>query len=153
VKRITAKVTKRIRSRPGSGSPASVVSGSASAAARETAPRIPDQAATTRSRQLARRSRCCGRRSRARMIPVTPKLQASRVTITSAVTRAVTRAPSAIASPALIPEDFSPSTITGSCRPIRMKRVALRRKTRISQTAKDCRRTVGVTSSGDRQPR
>jgi hypothetical protein len=36
---------------------------------------------------------------------------------------------------------------------MRMKRVALRRKTRISQTEKDCRRTVGVISSGARQPR
>ena len=43
VTRIRAKVMNRIRSRPGSGAPASVVSGSARAAASDTAPRIPDQ--------------------------------------------------------------------------------------------------------------
>ena len=39
---MTAKVRNRITSRPGNGSPASVESGIASAAASETAPRIPD---------------------------------------------------------------------------------------------------------------
>ena len=38
---MTAKVRKRIRLLPGKGSPASVVSGIASAAASETPPRIP----------------------------------------------------------------------------------------------------------------
>ena len=40
---MTANVRKRIRSRPGNGSPAPVVNGIASAAASETPPRIPDQ--------------------------------------------------------------------------------------------------------------
>jgi len=33
-----------------------------------------------------------------------------------------------------MPESRTPSTITGSCNPIRMKRVALSRKTSISQS-------------------
>ena len=52
VTRITEKVRKRIRSRPGNGVPASVLSGSASAAASETAPRIPAQETKTAPRQL-----------------------------------------------------------------------------------------------------
>ena len=44
VPRMTANVRKMMSSRFGNGSPASVVSGMASAAASETAPRIPDQA-------------------------------------------------------------------------------------------------------------
>ena len=43
---MTPKVRKMISWRSGKLSPASVVSGSASAAASETAPRIPDQATT-----------------------------------------------------------------------------------------------------------
>jgi hypothetical protein len=43
VPRITQKVRKMIRSRSGNDRPASVLKGIASAAARETAPRIPDQ--------------------------------------------------------------------------------------------------------------
>ena len=46
-----------------------------------------------------------------------------------------------------MPASLSPSTITGSCRPIRMKRVALSRKTRISQTEKERRRVSGEISS------
>ncbi len=42
--RITANVRKRMKERCGKGSPASIVSGIASAAARETAPRIPAHA-------------------------------------------------------------------------------------------------------------
>ena len=41
-----------MRSRPGKASPASVSSGSASAAARETAPRIPAHETNTAPRQL-----------------------------------------------------------------------------------------------------
>src|SRR3954452_4043829 len=44
--RMTAKVRKMTSSRLGDASPASVVSGSASAAASETAPRIPDHPRT-----------------------------------------------------------------------------------------------------------
>ena len=77
-----------ISSRPGSGSPASVVSGSASAAASETAPRIPAQLPTTRKRQLARRARCEGRRSSVRTRKVTMKFQRKRAAITVAQTAA-----------------------------------------------------------------
>ena len=49
---MTANVRKRTRSRPGNGSPESVESGSASAAASETAPRIPAQERKTPPRQL-----------------------------------------------------------------------------------------------------
>jgi len=52
VARMTEKVRKRMRSRPGKGSPASVSSGSASAAARDTAPRIPAHDTKTAPRQL-----------------------------------------------------------------------------------------------------
>ena len=52
VARITEKVRKRIRSRPGNGAPASVSSGSARAAASETAPRIPAQERKTAPRQF-----------------------------------------------------------------------------------------------------
>ncbi len=41
VTRITQKVRKRIRSRPGNGAPLWIVRGIASAAARETAPLMP----------------------------------------------------------------------------------------------------------------
>ena len=78
----------RIRSRSGSGAPASVSSGSASAAASETAPRIPAQEATIRTRAPARRSRCWGRRSRARMTYGIVKLKAKRAPITVAQTSA-----------------------------------------------------------------
>jgi hypothetical protein len=43
VPKMTANVRKRIRFRSGNASPASVVSGIASAAASETPPRMPDQ--------------------------------------------------------------------------------------------------------------
>jgi hypothetical protein len=46
VPRMTQKVRKMIRSRSGKGAPASVVRGSARAAASETAPRIPDHEMT-----------------------------------------------------------------------------------------------------------
>ena len=49
---MTEKVRKRIRSRPGNGAPSSVASGNASAAARETAPRIPAHDTNTAPRQL-----------------------------------------------------------------------------------------------------
>ncbi len=51
---MTPKVTKRIRSRPGKAAPESVVSGIARAAASDTAPRIPAQELTIRSRQVER---------------------------------------------------------------------------------------------------
>ena len=49
---MTANVRKRIRSRPGNGEPSSVSSGSASAAASESAPRMPAQERKTAPRQL-----------------------------------------------------------------------------------------------------
>ena len=49
---MTEKVRKRINSRSGNGAPASVSRGSASAAARETAPRIPAQERKTAPRQF-----------------------------------------------------------------------------------------------------
>ena len=53
VTRISAKVMNWISSRPGSGAPLLVSSGSASAAASETAPRIPAQLADDARRQRA----------------------------------------------------------------------------------------------------
>ena len=49
---MTEKVRKRIRSRPGNAAPASVSSGSASAAASDSAPRMPAQERNTAPRQL-----------------------------------------------------------------------------------------------------
>ena len=88
VTRISAKVMNWISSRPGSGSPASVLRGSASAAASETAPRIPAQLPTTRKRQLARRARCDSRRSSVRTRKVTMKFHRKRAAITVAQTAA-----------------------------------------------------------------
>ena len=56
-----------IRSRSGKSAPLSVWSGSASAAASETAPRIPAQPPTNRCCQVARRARWASRRSIARI--------------------------------------------------------------------------------------
>jgi hypothetical protein len=67
VAKITAKVMKMIRCRCGNGWPVLVVRGRASAAASDTAPRIPLQPATSRSLTLARRARWAGRRSRAQI--------------------------------------------------------------------------------------
>ena len=64
---MTPAVTKMITSRPGNGAPDTTVSGTASAAASDTAPRNPAIALTTRARAPTRRSRCCGRRSSARI--------------------------------------------------------------------------------------
>ena len=63
---MTAKVRKRISSRPGNGSPASVASGIASAAASETAPRIPDQVINASAARggIGSRSRMWGTSSR-----------------------------------------------------------------------------------------
>jgi len=85
---MTQKVMNRIRSRPGKGSPASVVTGTARAAASDTAPRMPAQATSVRACQVPRRARWAGRRSRARTITVMPKTQANRVAITTALTAA-----------------------------------------------------------------
>ena len=49
---MTEKVRKRIRSRPGKGAPASVSSGRASAAASDSAPRMPAQERKTAPCQL-----------------------------------------------------------------------------------------------------
>ena len=67
VAKITPKVRKISRSRSGKGAPPCVVSGSASAAASETAPRIPAHATTKRRAGPTRRSRWLGRRSMARI--------------------------------------------------------------------------------------
>ena len=80
---ITQNVMKRIRSRAGKGSPASVLIGIASAAASDTAPRMPTQEPRKRVRQSARRARCDGRRSRVRMTTVVPKTHAMRTAITT----------------------------------------------------------------------
>ena len=78
-----------ISSRPGSGAPASVVSGSASAAASETAPRIPAQLADDpRRARSARRATCEGRRSMALIRKVTTKFHRKRTAMTAAQTAA-----------------------------------------------------------------
>ena len=66
VPKMTAKVRKRMRLRPGNGSPASVVSGIASAAASETPPRIPDHviSASADSAGIGSRSRIRRKSSR-----------------------------------------------------------------------------------------
>ena len=86
--KISAKVMNWMSSRPGSGSPASVCSGSESAAASDTAPRIPAQPPTMRVCHEPRRATCDGRRSMARMSIVTTKLQAKRTPMTAAHTAA-----------------------------------------------------------------
>ena len=72
-----------IRSRCGNGPPASVANGTASATASETAPRMPLQAMTSRDRALARRARCAGRRSIARIRYGTVKNQTNRLPTTT----------------------------------------------------------------------
>ena len=71
-----------MRSRPGKPSPASVWSGSASAAASETAPRMPDHERKTASRQLSTRSLAAGGANR------TTKTHANRTAITVRLTSA-----------------------------------------------------------------
>ena len=85
---MTPAVTKTIRSRPGNGSPDATVSGTASAAASETAPRKPATPLTTRPRGPTRRSRCCGRRSSARITYGMVNSQAKRTPMTTAETTA-----------------------------------------------------------------
>ena len=143
---MTPKVTKRIRSRPGKAAPESVVSGIARAAASETAPRIPDQELTMRSRQVERFSLCEGRRSTRRNAAVVPKPQAKRIAITTSAASSAYQA----ASPVLKLVWPRPSMITGSCRPISTKSVALSMKVSNSQTVSVCRRVCGPASSGAR---
>ncbi len=64
---MTPNATKTIVSLSGKGAPLSRACGTARATARETAPRKPHRPETMRERSLTRRSRCCGRRSMARM--------------------------------------------------------------------------------------
>ena len=82
VTRITVNVRNRIRSRPGNVPPASVWSGSASAAASDTAPRIPAQERKTASRQLSTRSATAGG------VSSTTKTHAKRTAITVSSTSA-----------------------------------------------------------------
>ena len=88
VVRITQNVRNTIRLRSGNASPASVVSGSASAAASETAPRIPHQPRTAFARQLGMtscsRAQWLTRRGRY----VVTKTQTIRATITTPLTSA-----------------------------------------------------------------
>ena len=93
VVRMTNETTKMIRLRSGKGAPLWVVSGTASAAASETAPRNPAQLDAVRWRQAIRRSRCDSRRSTVRTSTVVASPQAIRVTTTTRVTEtAMTRA-------------------------------------------------------------
>ena len=121
--KITANVRKRTTSRCGKSA------GSASAAASDTEPRMPDHAAIMRGRQPWRRSRCCGRRSSARTRYGVVFTHAIRVRITARLTAAAW--PSSVHGDS--PE--SPSRISGSCSPISTNSSALSRKTSVSQTA------------------
>jgi hypothetical protein len=60
-----------------------VLIGIASAAASDTAPRIPTHEPRKRGRQPARRASCDGRRSRVRMRTVVAKIHAKRAAITT----------------------------------------------------------------------
>lgn len=71
------------RLRSGNGAPLSVVIGTATAAASDTAPRNPAQAVTKRCRQPTRRSRCTARRSISRISMVVNSPQKMRDTITT----------------------------------------------------------------------
>ena len=82
VTRMTEKVRKRIRSRPGNDAPASVSSGSASAAASDSAPRMPAQERKTAPCQLDVLPAIRFGRSR------TTKTQTNRRAITVALTSA-----------------------------------------------------------------
>ena len=80
VTKITANVRKMSRSRCWKSN------GSASAAASETAPRMPAQPTIVRPCQLPRRARCDSRRSIARITNTSVWLHTSRVTTTAALT-------------------------------------------------------------------
>jgi hypothetical protein len=136
VVRITANVISRTTSRWGNSG------ASASAAASDTDPRIPDQPTIRRVRQPARRSRCCGRRSSARMTKTEVFSQAIRVSVT--VTLIATACP--ISASADWPA--RPSRIKGSCRPMSTNSSALSRNTSVSQTAKPCRRMLALEIRG-----
>ena len=125
---MTAKARKTINDRPGNAAPASVRSGSASAAASETAPRIPIQPISAASShrgaspRLRRRS-ACG--------PYTNgKTQASRTAITVAATMA--------ASPISVDADCPPSAlqIGRSWRPTSTKRSEFARNVSVPQTGR-----------------
>ncbi len=135
---MTVNARKTISARSGNGAPESVKFGIASAAASETAPRIPVQAMNA----VCRHGSLDPESGVARAV----KTQTIRATITAIeMSRPSCTSDSADRSP-------SASTIAGSCRPTRTNRSALTRKTRIAQKAAPERRTSGVVSSGVCQP-
>ncbi len=75
-----------------------------------------------------------------------PKPQAKRIAITTSEASSAYQA----ACPTLKLVSRRPSTITGSCRPISTKSVALSRKVSTSQTVSVCNRVCGPCSSGAR---
>ena len=106
---------------------------------------MPDQPTTIRMRQSPRRSRCCGRRSSARITNVEALIHAIRVSVT--VTLIAIAWPISVSA-----EPSSPSRISGSCSPISTNRSALSRNTSVSHTAKPCRRIDALEICGARQP-
>ena len=129
VTRMTANARKMISSRSGNGAPASVDSGIASAAASETAPRIPDQQTITPCtpgrRQVAatRMPRSAGGRY--------AKGTVSRNRIST--TAPHTARP--LTSSSFHVHASSPSRIAGSWSPMSANRTALRAKVKIAQKA------------------
>ena len=118
---------------------------SASAAASDTEPRMPDHATIIRVRQPARRA-CSGRRSSARMTNGVVCSQAMRVRITARLT--ATDWPMSVRADC----PARPSRMSGSCRPMSTNSSALSRNTSVSHTAKPCRRMLALEIRGACQP-
>ena len=109
---MTPVVTKTIISRSGKAPRRRGCSGTASAAASDTAPRNPATALTVRCRAPTRRSRCAGRRSIARMRYGVVYTQANRTPITAPLTAATRDQPAGQAETLV-----SPRTADCDCSP------------------------------------
>lgn len=127
---ITTAVQKMIRSRSWTGCPAGVDSGTASAAARDTAPRKPAQPAAVRIRHPTRRARCDLRRSISSSRYADRCSQAIRVASTVAAT--TTAMTSARARDVLV----TPRSARGICIPSSTNSPPLIRKVLRSQKAR-----------------
>ena len=147
VTRMTQNERKMISLRPGKGAPEAVESGSARAAASDTTPRMPDHAMiatmlpsgvgiagadslANEARQVGCREdpENSGEHNCARSLP--PHGAGGQ-------TRSSAR---------------NPPTTAGSCSPIKIKMIPLRRKTTMRQNAEASRRVRAVIIKGERQP-
>ena len=117
----------------------------ASAAATDTAPRIPVKATSRTSTQGGPSARP-SRARRSRGSAPTTNVHAKR----TATTVATTAAPSRTSVPSAAPS--MRWTTVGRLSPTSTKIAASTAKTTTSQVAKDCRRVAGATSSGSASP-